>query len=264
MDRKAFARETFERYRDEIVRVMQDLVRIPSQNLVPAGQEGEAQAYIADYLRRAGQEAEVYEIDRVPGLLDHPAYWPGRAYGGRPNVTSRLQGAGGGRSLLLTGHVDTVAEGESVWTKPPFGGEIHDGKLYGLGSIDMKGPLGATLVLYRALAESGVRLGGTLAFESVVDEENGGVNGTIAGRLRDGPMDGAVLVEGTDLKIYPAAQRAVDLQPDLPQQCRDVAGSGQKGRHRAAGRCNRADRHRVEPPERAARAAPHPRPPSSV
>ncbi len=142
----------------------------------------------------------------MPGLVDHPAYWPGRDYRDRPNVSSLQPGKRGGRSLLLTGHSDTVALGERAWSKPPFGAEIHDGRLYGLGSIDMKGPLGAMLVLYRALAEQRIGLLGDLSFESVVDEEEGGVNATIAGRLRNGPMDGAVIAEGTDLAVYPAAR----------------------------------------------------------
>jgi acetylornithine deacetylase/succinyl-diaminopimelate desuccinylase-like protein len=45
-----------------------------------------------------------------------------------------------------------VALGDNVWTHPPFAAEIHDGKLYGLGSIDMKGAMGAMAVLYKAIA----------------------------------------------------------------------------------------------------------------
>jgi acetylornithine deacetylase len=206
MDQRRFAHEMARQYRDEIVQVARDLVRIPSANTPPTGVEGRCQAYMAAYLRRAGLPAELYELDSVPGLTQHPAFWPGRDYHGRPNLSSRRPGRGGGRSLLLNGHCDTVPLGESAWTYDPYAGEIHAGRLYGLGSIDMKGPLGALLVLYKALAEQDVTLKGTLAFESVVDEELAGVNATIAGRLRDGPMDGAVIAEGTDLRLYPAAR----------------------------------------------------------
>ncbi|MCX7707543.1 MAG: M20/M25/M40 family metallo-hydrolase, partial [Anaerolineae bacterium] len=206
MDTQAFAHDLCVRYRDEIIQVMQDLVRIPSQNTPPVGAEGACQRYIADYLVRNGLPADVYELDRVAGFVEHPSYWPGRDYRGRPNVASLRPGKGGGRSLLLTGHCDTVPLGEEVWTRPPFGGEIHDGRLYGLGSLDMKGPLAAMLVLHRAIAEQGIPLKGALCFESVVDEEFGGVNGTLAGRLRGGPMDAAVLGEATNLDVYPAAK----------------------------------------------------------
>ena len=142
-------------------------------------------------------------------MVEHPAYWPGRDYHNRPNLHSRLPGRGGGRSLLLTGHIDTVALGDNVWTSPPFVPEIRDGKLYGLGTIDMKGAMGAMAVMYKAIAEKGLRLKGDLNYECVVDEEEGGVNATIAGRLRYGAVDGALIPEGTDLKIYPAARGAL-------------------------------------------------------
>ena len=142
-------------------------------------------------------------------MVEHPAYWPGRDYHNRPNLHSRLPGRGGGRSLLLSGHVDTVALGDNVWTSPPFVPEIRDGKLYGLGTIDMKGAMGAMAVMYKAIAEKGLRLKGDLNYECVVDEEEGGVNATIAGRLRYGAVDGALIPEGTDLKIYPAARGAL-------------------------------------------------------
>ncbi len=206
MDQRALAHNLTLRYRDEIVRVMQDLVRLPSRNTPPEGEELACQEYVANYLRKGELPVDMYEPDQVPGMVEHPAFWPGRNYRGRPNLSSFLEGKGGGRSLLLTGHMDTVALGDNVWSKPPFGAEIQDGRLYGLGSIDMKGAMGAMLVLYKAVAHEQVRLRGALCYESVVDEEEGGVNATIAGRLRYGRMDGAVIPEGTGLNVYPAAR----------------------------------------------------------
>jgi acetylornithine deacetylase len=209
MDARAFAHETMLECRDEVVRVVQDLIAIPSRNTPPFGEEKAAQQYIAEYLRRAELDVDLYEPDTVPGLLEHPAYHGGRTYRDRPNLTSLLPGLGGGRSLLLTGHIDTVALGDNLWQHDPFTAQIHDDRLYGLGAIDMKGPLGAMLVLYTTLAKKAVPLRGALRLECVVDEEEGGVNATIAGRLRDGPMDGALLPEGTDMQIYPAARGAL-------------------------------------------------------
>ena len=209
MDRREFAEDLIARYRDEMIQVMTDLLRIPSENKPPIGYEKAAQEYMADFLRRAGLEVDLYELDEVPGLLEHPDYWPGRDYANRPILCSTLPGKGGGRSLLLTGHADTVVLGDNVWSKPPFGAEIHDGKMYGLGASDMKGQMGAMLVLFKALAEQGVPLHGALTFESVVDEEEAGVNATLAGRLRDGPMDGGIVVEASGLNIYPAIRGAL-------------------------------------------------------
>ena len=209
MDRRAFAKDFAARYRDEMVQVMTDMIRIPSENMPPLGYEKDVQEYMADFLRRSGLSVDLYQPDQVEGFLEHPDYWPGRDYTDRPNLVSTLKGKGGGRSLLLTGHSDTVALGENVWSHPPFGAEIHDGKMYGLGASDMKGQMGAMLVLYKALAERGVPLHGTLSYECVVDEEEAGVNATIAGRLRDGPMDAAIVAEASGLDIYPAIRGAL-------------------------------------------------------
>jgi len=209
MDRGTFAKQLIAGYRDEMIQVMTDLIRIPSENKPPIGYEKAVQDYIAAYLRRAGLGADLYQPDQVAGLLEHPDFWPGRDYTDRPNLCSTLPGKGGGRSLLLTGHSDTVALGDNVWSRPPFGAEIHDGKMYGLGASDMKGQMGAMLVLYKALAERGIPLHGALTYECVVDEEEAGVNATIAGRLRDGPLDGAIVAEATGLNIYPAIRGAL-------------------------------------------------------
>lgn len=209
MNLSDFAHDLRLRYEDEIVEVMRDLIRIPTLNTPPTGQEKQGQLYLADYLRAAGLPVDLYQPDQVPGLLEHEAYWPGRNYEDRPNLSSIQPDAGGGRSLLLTGHMDTVALGDNVWSHPPFGAEIHDGRLYGLGSVDMKGAMGAMAVLYKAIKEQGISLKGTLSYECVVDEEEGGVNATIAGRLRYGSMDAAILPEVTSLQIYPAARGAL-------------------------------------------------------
>lgn len=209
MNPRAFAANLVAEYRDEIMQVVQDLIRLPSRNMPPGGEELACQEYLAGYLRRAGLAVDLYEPDQAPGLAEHPAFWPGREYRNRPNLHAHLPGGGGGRSLLLTGHIDTVALGDNLWASPPFAPEIRDGKLYGLGTIDMKAAMGAMAVLYKAIAEKGVRLRGALNYECVVDEEEGGVNATIAGRLRYGAVDGALIPEGTDLKIYPAARGAL-------------------------------------------------------
>ena len=168
------------------MQVVQDLIRMPSRNMPPGGEEGACQEYLARYLRRAGLPADLYEPDQVPGMVEHPAYWPGRTYHKRPNVSSRLRRPGRRPLAAADRSYRHGALGDNVWSNPPFGAEIHDGRLYGLGTIDMKGAMGAMAVLYKAIAEKGVTLQGALNYECVVDEEEGGVNATIAGRLRYG------------------------------------------------------------------------------
>lgn len=91
----------------------------------------------------------------------------------RPNLVATLRGAGGGRSLVLNGHVDTVApvRGGTTWDGDPWGPERRDGVLHGLGATDMKGGLVAAWLAVRALRDAGVSLAGDLLVQAVVGEE---------------------------------------------------------------------------------------------
>src|SRR5262249_10961354 len=124
----------------------------------------------------------------------------------RPNVVGRLQGNDKGRSLLLSGHIDTVPAGTQKWTRDPFGGQIEGNRLYGRGSNDMKAGVATNLFVLEALRELNISLTGDLLFETVIDEEFGGVTGTLAGRLRGVNADAVVLSEPSFLRIC-AAQR---------------------------------------------------------
>lgn len=188
----------------ELVELVQALVRIPSENTPPFGSERASQEFCAAHLRSCGFETDLYELSEVPQLATHRLYWPGREYAGRPNVAGRLKGRGRGRSVILSGHIDTVPRGSLPWTRDPFGGSIEDGRLYGRGSNDMKAGIATNLFVARAIAELGVPLQGDLIVESVVDEEFGGVNGTLAGRLRGYLADAAVLGEPSFLRICPS------------------------------------------------------------
>lgn len=190
--------------RDRLVGIVSDLVRIPSENTPPAGAERACQEYVAGFLHGQQVEARPYEMSEVPGLTEHPLYWKGRNYGGRPNVGARLKGAGGGRSLVLSGHIDTVPRGSQPWTRDPFSGAVEGNLLHGRGSNDMKGGVGTNLFVFEALRKLGLRLAGDLVFETVIDEEFGGVNGTLAGRLMGFNADAAIISEPSFLRICPA------------------------------------------------------------
>jgi putative selenium metabolism hydrolase len=87
------------------------------------------------------------------------------------NVIGRV-GSGGGPTLLFDGHMDTVDVGEpSRWPRPPYGGVIEDGILYGRGACDMKGGLAAMVYGVKALLDTGVELAGDLYMVGVVQEE---------------------------------------------------------------------------------------------
>jgi acetylornithine deacetylase len=190
-----------------LVEIIQDLVRIPSENTPPTGAEAGCQGYITNFLTNLGLEPDVYSPDDVPGIREHPLYFSGRNYKNRPNVGIRKKGVGGGkdrRSLILSGHIDTVPRGSQTWTRDPFGGTIEENRLFGRGSNDMKGGVGTNLFVLEALNKMNVQLNGDLLFESVADEEFGGSNGTLASRLRGFAADAAIISEPSFLRICPA------------------------------------------------------------
>jgi acetylornithine deacetylase len=193
-----------DRHRDRLLEILQELVRIPSENTPPTGGEQKCQAWIAKLLAEIGWKPELYDIDEVPGLLAHPLFHPGRNYRGRPNLAAQRKGSGGGRSLLLTGHIDTVPRGTLAWTRDPFSGYIEGTRLYGRGSNDMKGGIATNLFVAECVAKLNLPLRGDLLFESVIDEEFGGANGTLAGRLRGHNADAVILSEPSSLRICPA------------------------------------------------------------
>jgi acetylornithine deacetylase/succinyl-diaminopimelate desuccinylase-like protein len=118
---------------------------------------------------------------------------------GRPNVWGRLRGSGGGATLMLAGHMDTV--GIEGYSGDPFAAMIRDGRLHGRGAVDMKGALSAMLETAR-LARS-VGLAGDLLLMFVIDEEHLMAGSRAAGR--DGRWaDACIVCEPTGLAVAPA------------------------------------------------------------
>ncbi|MFN0086456.1 MAG: M20/M25/M40 family metallo-hydrolase [Blastocatellia bacterium] len=187
-----------------LIETITELVGIPSENRPPRGSEGACQRYVLDRLNRMGLKAEVYDLLEVRGIGEHPEFKPGRDYTDRPNVAGVWAGSGGGRSLLLSGHIDTVPRGSEPWERDPFEGVVEGNRLYGLGSNDMKGGIAASLLAVEILKEAGVRLRGDLLFETIVDEEFGGVNGTLAARVRGHNADAAIICEPSQHMVCPA------------------------------------------------------------
>ena len=117
--------------------------------------------------------------------------------GDRVNVIGILRGEGGGRSLMLSGHMDTVGvEGMEI---PPFDPVVKDGNLHGRGSCDMKGGLAGIISAAKAIAKSKIRLKGDLYVSGVADEEYVSV-GTEA-LVEKYKTDGAVVGEPTRMGV---------------------------------------------------------------
>lgn len=189
-----------EAHRDDLVSLIQDLVRIPSENTPPTGAEAACQHYCRDYLDACGFATDLYELSEVEGLESHPLFRPGRQYAGRPNLGAKLKG-GDGLSILLSGHIDTVPRGTQPWTRDPFSGHVENGLLYGRGSNDMKAGIATNLFVARAYHDLGIQPSGDITIECVADEEFGGVNGTLAGRVRGYLANAAIISEPSFLRV---------------------------------------------------------------
>jgi acetylornithine deacetylase len=192
--------------KDEIIDWLRELVRFPSENRPPDGEEGPAQAFIADECRSLGLEVDAFTPVSVDGIEEHDSWLAGRNYPeARQNVVGRWRGRGGGRSLLLSGHVDVAPFEPDDWqVTRPYEPVVRDGRLYGRGAADMKGGLAAAFTALRLLREIGFEPRGDILFESLVDEEFAGGNGTLAARLKGYTADLAVLTEPTRMELCTA------------------------------------------------------------
>jgi acetylornithine deacetylase len=170
------------------------LVRLVAQPSVLGNEEG-AQAVVAEALRELGLEPVDVPMDAA-ALRAHPAAAPfDWDVSGKRNLTAVWGCAGGGRSLLLNGHVDVVSPGpESLWRSAPFQAVREGDWLYGRGAGDMKAGLAAMLTAVRGLMQLGVEPDAPVRLQSVVEEECSG-NGALACLLAGHTADAAVIVE---------------------------------------------------------------------
>lgn len=199
-------RKWIDHNRDLILETNRTLVSIPSENRYPNGDELQVQFEVNRLLNRIGFQTDWFLPTDLPELTQHVAYLAGRNYENRPNVVGTMKGAGGGKSLIFSGHMDTVPRGVEPWSKDPFAGEVIDGKQYGLGIYDMKGGMAAAMMAAQCIRDLGYRTKGDLMIECVVDEEYGGANGTLACRLRGYEADAAIVPEPTNLILSPVNQ----------------------------------------------------------
>lgn len=194
-----------------LVAVLREFIEIPSLG----GHEREAQDAVAAAMRQFGFEVDTWDID-LAAARGHPNFAMEVERTEGRGVVGTLKGGGGGRSLILNGHVDVVPPGDSAnWRFPPWTGTVHDGRVYGRGAVDMKGGLACALFAVKAIRDAGVLLRGPVLVESVIGEEDGGV-GTLATCLRGYRADGAVVAEPTELKIAPSQAGALTFRITVP------------------------------------------------
>ncbi|NIQ37870.1 MAG: ArgE/DapE family deacylase [Proteobacteria bacterium] len=167
----------------ELLELLKEMIRIDSVNptLASAGNgESRIAHYIGNYLEKMGIEVTYQKID------SH-----------RENVIGIVHGAGEGRRLMLNGHTDTVSTRRMKID--PLNPTFENGKVYGRGSLDMKGGIAATIMAVKSIMEAGAELRGDVVLAFVADEEYASLGTETL--LREYSADAAIICEPTDLKV---------------------------------------------------------------
>jgi acetylornithine deacetylase len=175
----------------ELEGLLSKLVAIDSVNpeLVPGGAgEAEIAQFVALWLEERGLDVEVEEV--APG---------------RPNVVGVARGSGGGRTLMLNAHMDTVGY---AGMERPLEPVVSDGRLYGRGAYDMKASLAAIMLAGARAGERGLR--GDVLVTAVCDEEVASI-GTEA-IARRYAADAAIVSEPTEMRLCVAHKGFVWLE----------------------------------------------------
>lgn len=136
---------------ENLVDLARRLIRTPSEN--PPGDEGPVAELLANHLRKTGWAVTIQEVE------PH-----------RPNIMATWNGGRPGPVVLFNGHLDVVPAG-SNWTVDPYGAAAGDGRLYGRGACDMKGPIAAVVEAVQAVARTKIPLNGSVILTAVVGEE---------------------------------------------------------------------------------------------
>jgi acetylornithine deacetylase len=179
--------------RPHYIELLQELVRISST----FGREAAAQAVMVREMERLGLEVASFDVD-VAALKDHPGFNNhGQTFKNRPNVVGRWRGTGQGRSLILNAHIDMAPIGHRRdWSAEPLSARVEGNILFGRGAWDDKAGCVQLLWITEALQRAGVKLGGDLLLQSVIEDEST-ANGTLATFQKGHVADGAVILDGT-------------------------------------------------------------------
>ena len=165
------------------IELLSELVKIDSVNpslVLGARGEAEIAEYLAAWLRGLGLKAKVDKVTK-----------------NRCNAVGVLRGSGGGKSLMLNGHTDTV--GYDYMTIDPLKPVVKEGRMYGRGTFDMKGGLVASLAALKAVVDSCIELKGDIVVAGVCDEEYASI-GTER-LMKKTQVDAAIVGEPSALQV---------------------------------------------------------------
>jgi acetylornithine deacetylase len=194
------------REQDALVELLSCLIgfdTVTHQPGAPAREEALLQEYVGARLGALGAEVEIEEPDAA--IIAGQAIAPeGFTFEGRPQLVARFAG-GGGRTLLLNGHVDVVdVEPRDQWTHDPFGAVVRGGAVWGRGACDMKGGVACMIFAAETLARRGVHLAGDLIVNTVTEEESTGAGGLVSARTL--AADAAIVPEPSGLEVWVACR----------------------------------------------------------
>ncbi|CAG7994621.1 unnamed protein product [Penicillium salamii] len=188
---------------EDSVGLTQILTRIDSSNVTLSTTPGAGEARIAEYLIKwlEYRKIETHKIETVAG---------------RPSVVGVLRGSGGGKSLMLNGHIDTVSL--NSYECEPLSGHIgqKNGRptIFGRGALDMKSGLAAEMAALAYIKANNVPIRGDVIFTAVSDEEDAsqGTQDLIAAGWR---ADGCVIPEPTNRVLITAHKGFVWFEVDI-------------------------------------------------
>jgi len=141
--------------KEDIIKSTQEIIRIKSveSEAKPEMPFGEGVAKSLEYALNVAKKLGLHTVN-LDGYVGYAEYGQGKDY------------------VLALGHLDVVPEGDG-WIYPPYGGEIHDGKMYGRGTTDDKGPIMATLYGLKAIKDSSLPLSKRIRVLFGTNEETG-------------------------------------------------------------------------------------------
>lgn len=148
---------------DEQVKFLQSVIQVPTDT--PPGNNTPHALHVSELVKSFGMQAEAHE---VPAQVVQEA--------GLQSITNLIikrQYGQGGKTLALNAHGDVVPPGDG-WTYPPYGGEIHDGRIYGRAAAVSKCDFSTYIFAVRALESLGTDLKGRIELQFTYDEEFGG------------------------------------------------------------------------------------------